>query len=293
MDYSGFKANVNRIVRDESSWSVLKVSTTALTAITVSLVSSKLVGMVNSFLLVGIASVCTATISEVYRIVLSLSHLSATKLVSKSADKSNADENGEALDGGSAGEIESTGESDSDHSESQPERREQEENAGDKAIRIRPPWKANPVVKFAGIFLVFSLLTLGVSYMVAKSVVPEPKVVESYNVIEKKESLSETEKESIVDSAARVATERAQQANTMPEDNTDRIESLQAELEQKSTRIEQLEKQVEKINQLQNELSTTREELLDVSAQLKDLQNKVSAPSAPPSNRPHIDDVIP
>lgn len=82
------RGRLQRLLREKTSEKVYPKTLiiTALTAATVALVSSRLNGLVDSLVLVALASILTAFISEFYRLTLETSHRAIAKAVAKSLD---------------------------------------------------------------------------------------------------------------------------------------------------------------------------------------------------------------
>lgn len=181
------------IVKEGSTWSLIRVIGTSLTAITMALLSTKFGGFVSSFVLVGLVSVGSAIVSEIYRIILSFTSLSAKKVIAPvlKIEQPNA----------ITGQMEIVEVVKVD--KKTPE--EQEKAAQFAAL---PTWKKitqhlwqNNIIRMTILFAVVGTLTVTTSYFVSAN--SADKVETTYTTINNpSQKISETEKNEIANNAA-------------------------------------------------------------------------------------------
>lgn len=182
-----------RQARSDSSLSSLQVAATTLTAVTMSVVSTRLTGVVNSVLLVGLVSVASAFASEFYRTAI---------LVSSPALKEHHEEVLEKRE-------EERQEVEQERRKHRQEREEKvqgyplqrsrkEENARkSRRYTLLTIFQRSPALQMSALFAGVALLTVGVSYGVAKAQADE--VV--YQTTISQSGLSDAEKEELLESA--------------------------------------------------------------------------------------------
>ena len=232
------KHTIRTILKDGNNLSLLKVVGTALTAVSMALISSQLTGFINSLILVGLVSVGSAFLSEFYRVVLSVTSLGAKKIVpglrSNSNETASTDE-----------DTHPTVDLDSDVSESK----------SSWWNRLRNYSAAHPTLKFSALFLMVSMLTIGSSYLISASNVSTDS---NYTTVHTTTmaTISEDEKHDIINLAAAKAHETEKASSD---------ESLK-------TRITELEKQNAK---LQAELDTLKESK-NYDETIKSLQDQIT-----------------
>lgn len=225
-------------MKDGNNLSLLKVVGTALTAVSMALISSQLTGFINSLILVGLVSVGSAFLSEFYRVVLSVTSLGAKKIVpglrSNSNEATSTDE-----------DTPPTVDLDSDVSESK----------SSWWNRLRKYSAAHPTLKFSALFLMVSMLTIGSSYLISASNVNTDS---NYTTVHTTTmaTISEDEKHDIINLAAAKAHETEKASSD---------ESLK-------TRITELEKQNAK---LQTELDALKESK-NYDETIKSLQDEIT-----------------
>ena len=91
------KSTVKEIIKDGTGLGFLKVLGTALTAVSMAVISAKITGFVNSLMLVAILSIGTALVNEFYRIILSFTSLGAKKIVAPVLKTTKNTETGEII----------------------------------------------------------------------------------------------------------------------------------------------------------------------------------------------------
>lgn len=269
------ESTLKNILKEGPGLSVLKISATALTAISMALISSRLTGLVNSLILVGMVSVGTAMMSEFYRIILSLTSVGAKKVVlpvmKVNADGTTSktvinmettvtDNVADALkDSSSSPTIQ---ENDSSLIDKISENNQKD---GEKFVKtsfnpvrsIKGYLERNPQMKTALLFTLMATLTIGVNYYVTTHNQVEPSVQHTVVHTTNKEELSDSEKEEIIDSAVDKAKNTIPASpptviiSPAPEDNSDdEINNQQtATDEQLQTQIEELRVQNQQLQE--------------------------------------------
>lgn len=197
---------IKKTIKEDSGLSLLKVVGTALTAVSMALISARLTGFVNSLILVALVSIGSAIMTEFYRVILSLTSMSAKKVVLPIV-KINPDGTTKSI------EIEST-ENESDEKidkvenaikseKSEKEFTNNSQNDVSFFKHIKNYFKRSPLMKMALLFAVISLLTIGVNYFITSQMSDGKTVEHTTTTVHKteQERLSDQEKEAIIDSA--------------------------------------------------------------------------------------------
>lgn len=244
-----------RSMRAQSRLTVAQVSATSLAAITMAIVSARLTSFSSSILIVGVISAISAMASEFYRIVITASAEGTKKAVAPILE-------GEIHGTSSEGEKDDPAEENVDDAASDPGETSSTQNDEDEAEeskgkstegvegdrkRWRPLLNAllhNQLLQMSVIFLIVALITVGVSYGVARAQ-GKTEINNNYTTVE--QTLTEEEKQEILDQATQAAKEEAAQtgsgqankdgSNTdqpstdQPEDTTTENEGLQAEID--------------------------------------------------------------
>lgn len=230
------KDKFKEIVKEGSGLTFLKVLVTALTAVSMSLLSANLTGVINSLILVALVSVGTAIVSEFYRILLSVTSLGAKKVVApviqvKTMKEGNTvrtiteevvvlDEslNNEELDS----EVEELEEFNNEKAEKGNRIHQLEQEVVDtgkgrsKLVvakihqRFVEYFKKNPFMKFIALFSGIAILTIGTSYFVSENNQNTDNIFTTvYKTEETQSTLSDEEKQEIIDEAVKQARENA------------------------------------------------------------------------------------
>lgn len=79
------KRELRKILREDSNWSLRSIVVTALTGVSVAVISTQLTGLVSSFVLIAIMAFITASVSEIYRVFLALTGFGARKAAARAA----------------------------------------------------------------------------------------------------------------------------------------------------------------------------------------------------------------
>jgi len=152
-------------IKKDSTLSPIRITATALAAISMSLLSSYLTSLFSTFIIAGILSITTALIVEAYRIIIFLT-ADNTKKIIKPLSKRVEDPEDEIF----------------------------EEELSNQS-------KVTSFTKFAFIFSLFSLITIGVSYGVS-SFTEKDSVINEYQISTFESNLTDEEKESIINEAS-------------------------------------------------------------------------------------------
>ncbi len=264
-------------IRSRSRLSAPQVIATALAAITMAVVSSRLTSFSSSILIVGVISVVSALSSEFYRIVITssaektkqvvapiLGHVDPALAEDATAVLGKVDE-GEAADGEALDQTKVLPVPEADVIEGTVTVPETDEK--------RPGfWRimlSNQVVQMSLIFLVVALITVGVSYGVARAQGGDEYNSNYYTSIT--QSLSEEDKQALLDAAAAIAKAEAeangqQSSSVTPEVNPE-LEGALAKLEQLVNENAQLQANIDSLSQsLESEQAKTNELLARLEA---------------------------
>lgn len=280
---------IHKVLKDGGGLSILKVSATALTAVSMALISSRLTGFINSMILVALVSIGTAVLSEFYRIMLSLTSLGAKKVVAPVL-RINADGTTTTAEIEIVQKIDPT-----------------EENEQTKRSLIEKAQhylNRNPIMKIALLFTVVSGLTIGTSYFVSTA---NERTDVNYTTVHttNKQELSANEKQEIINSAVTEAESKAKpvivETATEPIDLTRRITELEKqnkaltdqlkalETAQNNTPVEQntdneindeiIKTLQEQIKTLNSTITDLNDKVTDFESRLKETESKPAAPS--------------
>lgn len=263
----GIRNRLKKILKEDSTLSILKISATALTAVSMALISTRLTSVFNSLVLVAIVSALSAIVSEFYRVILSVTTLGAQKVIA-TRFQVNSD--------GTTTEIPiitpataSIAEASSAATAIEPN------NAG----RARQYFRDNPLMKMVAIFTIISAATITVNYFITSSSSKSPPV-NNYTTIQKPvESLTDLEKQKIIDTAV----------GTSLSDTSAQKETLQSQIDS----LEKVNSDLEKsLASLQKEKSLTDDALAKMEAKVKAIEQKMnSTPSVAPTPSPATDPI--
>lgn len=233
-DESSLRAKFKEIVKEGSGLTILKVLATALTAVSMSLLSANLTGVINSLMLVALVSVGTAIVSEFYRILLSVTSLGAKKVVAPVIHvKTVKDGNTVRTITEEVVVLNEDGTRTTDKNDEEQLQAKEEEIAAENRIhqleqevvdtgrgrrrlviaklhqRFGEYFKKNPFMKFIALFAGIAILTIGTSYFVSEKNQNTDNIFTTvYKTEEKRETLSEAEKQAIIDEAVKQAQEK-------------------------------------------------------------------------------------
>ena len=248
---------IKRIVKEESNWSLLKVGTAALTAITMSLISSKLIGVINSLLLVGIISVMTATVSELFRIIFEVTHVGVKTVVARSITTKPDDDTQDEEEPAISTEPESL----------------------NKQISAR----FVKIVRVIAFLCAVSLLTLGISYAVAKYTRGEVEVIEHHQTIEKTERLSKSELEEIERDVTATLSSQYRDVDSK------RLDALENEVRDRDAALKTLQEALDAANEKLQNVDDIRKRLEVLEAK-ESAHNTTKTPEPTATPPPETDD---
>lgn len=297
-------------VRQESGLTILKMLATALAAITMAVVSSRLTTVVNSLILTGLVSVGSALVNEFYRTVLTVGAERTRTVVApiigveggedrvqpqpaEEADGSTPDDAAPAPASPKSTSSETVAAATSDEGASEthlaPEGGsevdvpEGGEGAGSQPNKWALFWyrvRHNQVIQMSLIFAVVSLITLGVSYTVAaKAGGTEINVHETHV----SQSLSEEDRE-LLEQAAKgsegedkeVATTETPETPETPTDPTDSDADLEQQIQDLQAENSALQ---ETIAGLQDALNNETSKVDSLISRVEALESQMTAPS--------------
>lgn len=261
---------LKKILKEDSTLSILKISATALTAVSMALISTRLTSIFNSLVLVAIISALSAIVSEFYRVILSVTTLGAQKVI---ATRFQVNSDGTTIEVPvTVPETASIADANSVTGPMEPN------NTG----RVKQYFRDNPLMKMVAIFTIISAATIAASYFITASSSKSP-AVNNYTTIQKPiESLTDLEKQKIIDAAV----------GTSLSDTAAQKETLQSQIDS----LEQVNSDLEKsLASLQKEKSITDDALAKMDAKLKAIEQKLdNAPAAPtPSPTPNPINILP
>lgn len=218
------RKTLRKILKEDSSLSLLKVSATALTAVSMALISTQLTSVLNSLTLVALVSICSAIVSEFYRVILSVTSLGAKKVIAPIV-LTNPD--------GTTTEIPVV----------VPEKVElpielKSEIPQKRGIvsAIKRYFNRNPIMRMALLFTVISAITITANYFVT-SAADRGDSVTNYTTVQEQpiKEITPAEKQAIIDDAVITANNNSEtqkitlqdQINSLTEENAELKESLE------------------------------------------------------------------
>jgi hypothetical protein len=246
-----------KFLKDDSTLSVLKISATALTAVSMALISTRLTSIVNSLVLVAIVSALSAIVAEFYRIILTFTSHGARKVI---LTKLQVNPDGSTTETPiiTPEQIQK----DSVETSSTPVTRKQGS--------IRRYLKINPLMQTVLIFAVISAATIAASYFVSTGSGKAP--VNNYTTVRPIETLPDKEKQQIIDTAIGSS---VSQSTIQKDDLQSQIESLEQENSTLKKSLEDLKKSKAESD---SAVTSLDEKVKKIEARLN--QNTVPAPKA-------------
>lgn len=249
------KKQFRKIVKEDSSLSILKVSGTALTAVSVALISTQLTSVLNSLALVAMVSILSAVFNEFYRVVLSVTSLGAKKVIAPIV-MTNAD--------GSITEIPAV-ESVSPTPVQTPavpiEQGPQSNVKRGPIAAIHNYFKSNPAMRMALLFTVISAVTITANYFVASST-EKVESITNYTTVQENpvKELSEEEKQLIIDHAVGAASYNSETQKDDLQTQLDAVHKENAELKDTVERLsQQQEEYMRALTEMQKRLETVEQ----------------------------------
>lgn len=291
------KSTVKEIVKDGTGLGFLKVLGTALTAVSMAVISAKITGFVNSLMLVAILSIGTALVNEFYRIILSFTSLGAKKIVAPVLKTTKNAETGEIIIVEEEPII--------INSIEEVEEKEESEKSTFSIIKSKTIryFKNNSVMRFILIFATVALITIGINYLVKPDQEPtvykyttnhttEQQVIEEPSdepIVEEKTTVIVKEQETDVDDEQTPPTTTPSSPTTeIPLPTAQSTDNNDAEIQELITRIETLEQEnttlKDDLKKLQEQQSTedtptTTEEdsvsIEEMNKQVQELQKQI------------------
>lgn len=288
---------IKNTIKEDSGLSFIKVCITVLTAVSMALISSKLTGFVNSLMLVALVSIGSAVMTEFYRIVLSLTSISAKKVVLP-VTKFNSDGTTKEI------QIESTQDEDELTNEETKETslNSAQDNDKDKSSTIittndknnsqtqddsktviqsvKNYFQRSPMMKMALLFTVISLLTIGANYFITTHNEKGSTVEHTTTTVHKTEAerLSDQEKEDIINSAVNESKED-KNGNNVTSDTSENNKDKNKEDKTSGSNDKSVDKNNDSNNE-EKEKNLTKETIVkednnkDLSTQVKDLKRQ-------------------
>ncbi len=225
-------------IRSRSKLSAPQVIATALAAITMAVVSSELTSFSSSILIVGVISVISALSSEFYRIVITSSAEKTKQVVAPILESTPTATSAVVL------EVPDLSPEDKDDATIQQEPVADvvsgQVSLEDEEPSPRPSFLrvllSRQLVQMSLLFLVIALITVGVSYAVARAQGGDEYNSNYYTSIT--QSLSEEDKQALLNAAAAIAKAEAEASGQQSSSTT--TPEVNPELESALTRLEQL-----------------------------------------------------
>ena len=251
------RKELRKILREDSNWSLRSIVVTALTGVSVAVISTQLTGLVSSFVLIAIMAFITASVSEIYRVFIALTGFGARKAAAQAAKVLPLT----AAEQKAAERVEENPATEALAVVTSAYRLSEEQEARHPGLlrrisyRLKNYGKANPFLWLVVLFLGIAVTTISVTYLVTDG--KPPQIIQRTVVA--------TEELSAEDRAAIVA-EAKQQA----------LEELRSEPSdsQNTTVIPD--------QSTTDELSSISEKLLAMEAEMDELQKPTPTPSPQP-----------
>lgn len=250
------KRELRKILREDSNWSMRSITVTALTGVSVAVISTQLNGLVSSFVLIAVMAFITASVSEIYRVFLALTGFGAKRAAAQAAKvlPLPAARSGER--GQSAG-VDQPAEQDSENPVTEAievvtsaYRLNSEQEAQHPGIlrrlgyRFRNYGRANPFLWLIVLFIGIAATTVSVAYLVTDG--QPPQIIQ--RTVSVSEELSAQDRAAIVAEAKAQALEELQTqdsstkqvAPAQPESVSDELKALSDRLTAMETEIDGL-----------------------------------------------------
>jgi len=280
------KTKFKEIVKESSSGlTLLKITATALTAVSMSLISANLTGIINSLILVALISIGTAVISEFYKIILSVTSLGAKKVVAPVIyTKTVKDKNGTTRIITEEQPIitEDISKIDQILEDQENTKTLQEESSGTRTgqaklvllltkQKISRYFKNNPFMRFVLLFAGIAILTTTTSYLVSENNQNTDSVFTTVYKTEKtEEKITESEKQEIIDEAVEESKKSSPPITVVEKEVTVEEESQSSEPTQAP--IQEPTSQNETTSTQNNENTYTAEEMQTLINRIEQLE---------------------
>lgn len=251
-------------IRKEGGITTLKVIATALTAVTMAVLSSQLTGYVNSLVLVGLVSIGTAVFSEAYRIILSLTTMKAQEVL-----KVNPDGTTETISVVTQEELE-------EYKKQNPTTQIQVIEPEKKGILalISQAFRKNPFFRMIILFAGISLVTIAATFFISNSI--EQKNI-TYTTVEKVEEISDEKRQEIIDQVVSKSVNSEDIAKYTEEAIKKSIDELLLKDQQIQTNLtSESNKAFTDIENLKTQIETMQNQSMSDTEEIKVLNNKIT-----------------
>lgn len=252
------RKELRKILREDSNWSLRSIVITALTGVSVAVISTQLTGLVSSFVLIAIMAFITASVSEIYRVFIALTGFGARRAAAQAARVLPLTVSEQKA----AEQVEENPATEALAVVTSAYRLSEEQEARHPGLlrrisyRLKNYGKANPFLWLVVLFLGIAVTTISVTYLVTDG--KPPQIIQRTVVA--------TEELSAEDRAAIVA-EAKQQA----------LEELRSEPSESQNTTTVIPDQ-----STADELSSISEKLLAMEAEMDELQRSAPTPSPQP-----------
>lgn len=239
-----------KILKEESSLSLLKMIVTALTAVSMALISTQLTSILNSLALVAFVSIGTAIISEFYRIIISVTSLGAKKVIAPIVTI--------PLEGSTLTEVTEIKPAVEQAIRDQEEAKRNQSKFDKISESVKKYFRKNPTMKMVLIFLLVSVFTVSANYFVVRTAEVVQSVTNYTTVQSPVQEITEEEKQRIIDDAVSTSQYSLEGRQAAIEDKLDSlitenydlkssVESFKESAAAQQVKIAELEKQVQEI----------------------------------------------
>lgn len=193
------RKQLRKILREDSNWSIRSIFITALTGVSAAIIATQLTGLVSSLVLVALMSFVSASISELYRISLALTGLGAKRaaaitgkrIPSLTIASSEKETESKQLMSGAINVV-------NDAYKLNEEQKAQQVGPLKRGIyHLKNYGKANPFLWLVGIFLLTSVTSISVTYLITDG--NPPQIIQ--RTVIQTEQLSNDDKTAIVTEA--------------------------------------------------------------------------------------------
>lgn len=276
------REQIKKIIVEDSSISVIKVLTTIATAVSVSLISTKLTGAFNALLVVAVMSIISAVASEFYRVVLAVTSEGAKQALK--IKRQNTDNN-----------LKLSENEDNSNRDTANEDFEETVTVAQSDRQLIKEWlQGNKFLRFILLFALVAVTTLGVNYLTSKYIFVEtPQSTTIVNQVVQKE-IKEEEKQEITENATSTANEVAEttaretasvvaedltknhiaEAKSENEKHLDKIKGLESRLLE-IERSEELEKENPRVAELEGLLDAQSKTIRALEDKVKTLEREI------------------
>lgn len=253
-------SKLKEIVKDGSGLGLLKITGTALTAVSMAIISAKIAGFVNSLMLVAILSIGTAVVNEFYRIILSFTSLGAKKIVSPVVKTVENKQTGELIVIAEESPIVAVDVVDIEEN-IQTEQLPFMPRVKEKIVKY---FKNNKIMRFVFLFAIVSMITIGINYLVA----PEKEsTVYTYTT-------NHTTEQQIIETPTSTPSVEEKTVIVKEETETQDIndENKEPEIKETSETIPPVSNNAEEIEELRIRIGTLEEENTELKTEIENLQ---------------------